>query len=59
MCEEISEEEYEKARKKLVTGRAAGEDEIEEVFVKKGGEAMRTMLVDLMNSIIRARRVPE
>ena len=59
LWEEVSEEEYEKARKKLVTGRAAGEDEIEEVFVKRGGEAMRTMLVDLMNSIIRARRVPE
>ena len=35
LWEEVSEEEYEKARQKLITGRAAGEDEIEEVFVKE------------------------
>ena len=56
---EIEEEEYERAKAQLVTGRASGIDEVEEVFIKKGGSAMRSMLIDLYNCILKAKSVPE
>ena len=55
---QVTREEVKQALKKLQNGKAAGKDEIVGKLLKNGGEVMIDWLLEILQEVWKAKRVP-